>query len=127
MDIQTFTRKPFHVQAVRVTQENMIEVAKWCGGKVIDRPNPKNKSQEQYYVKVDVERPMTEKQTMAFIGNYVVKTARGFKVYTKGGMDKTFDEVDELTLEQNAPIQRQLNMPENFRKFIGGSNAVKKA
>lgn len=126
MDIQTFTRKPFHVQAVRVTADNMDEVAKWCGGKVIDRANPKNKSQEQYYVKVNVVRPITEKQTMAFVGNYVLKTGHGFKVYTKVGLDKTFEEVDPLLLEKNTPVEKKIEMPANFKAFLGRSKNLEK-
>lgn len=118
MEIEKYTRKPFHVDVVRVTEENMKEVAAWCGGKIIDRPNPRNKSQDQYYIKVLVERPQTEKQTMAFVGNYVVKTGRGFKVYTKSGMDKTFDKVDPMILEKNSSSVPVVKMPKNFAKFI---------
>lgn len=119
METKKFTRKPFHVEAVRVTAEDMKEIADWCGGKVVDRPNPRDKSQDQYYIKVDVERPQTEKQTMAFVGNWILKMGRGFKVYTDAGLRKTFEEVDPLILEKNAPT-----MPNNFAKFIGGKKST---
>lgn len=121
MEILKFTRKPFFVDVVLVTAENMREVADWCGGKVLDKPNPRNKSQMIEYIKVDVERPLTEKQTMAYVGNYVLRAGRGFKVYTKSGLDKTFDAVDQSVIEKNTPI----NMPKNFAKYLGTGNGVK--
>lgn len=39
MDKVTLRRLPFDVEAVQITEENMEEVARWCGGKVRRYPN----------------------------------------------------------------------------------------
>jgi hypothetical protein len=36
MELLDFERKAYSVKAVRVTEENMQEVAKWCGGAISD-------------------------------------------------------------------------------------------
>jgi hypothetical protein len=87
MKIQKFERKTFPVDAVRVTLENMPEVVKWTRGNLqkddLGRP----------YVAVEVSRPANEKQTMAYDGDWVLKTATGFRVYTDFAFHKSFDEV----------------------------------
>ena len=36
--VQLFTRNPFDVQAVQVSDENIDEIAAWCNGTVENRP-----------------------------------------------------------------------------------------
>lgn len=75
LQIAQFTRKPFIVEAVQVTAENMFEVAAWCKGEIKKAPDGKQ------YIKVEVARPMHERQTMAFVKNWVLSAETGFKVF----------------------------------------------
>lgn len=81
-----FVRKPFTIQAVRVTAENMEKVAKWCGGEIRTREKSKTR-----YISVDVARPLNERQTMAYIGDHVMYAGNGYKVYNDTAFNNSFD------------------------------------
>ena len=82
---EKFMRKPFLVEGVRVTEENMAAVAEWCSGQV-DSTIPMGKKYPVNYVKVRVIRPLNERQTRAFKGDWVLYAGTGYKVYS----DKAF-------------------------------------
>ena len=84
---QQYVRKPFFVEAVQVTLENMAAVATWCEGKVIVDTPP--------YIKVKVKRPLAERQTRAFVGDWVLSSGNGYKVYTQSSFEKNFEDVGE--------------------------------
>lgn len=91
-----FVRKPFYVDAVRVTSANMPEVAKWCGG-AVRQAKPDGDVQQgrvpQKYVEVPVYMPMNDRQKMAFVGDWVLFAGKGYKVYTNPAFNKTFQAV----------------------------------
>lgn len=86
--VQTYARKPFTVKAVRVTEDNIGTVADWCGGEVHSSRFAKDgKLTNRSFIKVPVQRPMNEKQTQAYIGDWVLQHAdKSWKVY----IDKAF-------------------------------------
>lgn len=84
-----YARRPFYVDVVEVTEENMTEVAEWCGGKVRD-------DKDEPFIKVRVRRPLHDRQTMAFVGDMVLKAGTGFKVYTAEAFEKNFEELSEV-------------------------------
>lgn len=88
--VTRYARKPFLVDAALVTAGNIEEVAKWCRGEVIVDENTRRK-----YIKVDVVRPLNEKQTMAFIGDWVLFAGTSFKVYSSKAFAQVFDPVSE--------------------------------
>ena len=102
MKTTTFARKPFYVQALRVTEENFEQVAKWVGGAIHEVKQGK-------FIEVDVQRFLYERQKQAFVGDWILASKVGekdsFKVYTDAAFRKSFDEVpvDELakTLKQH--------------------------
>jgi hypothetical protein len=94
MKTHKFARKPFYVDAVRVSEDNIAEVAEWCQGEVL------SDGDEGKYVKVRVHRPLTDRQTKAFIGDWVLYAGTGFKVYTPKAFDKSFEKVKTLTKAQ---------------------------
>lgn len=86
-----FVRKPFYVDGVRVTKENIEEVAQWCGGTIKEtQPKDKNKKPSRY-IEVEVHRPMNERQKRAFTGDWVLQAENGFKVYTDPALKNTFE------------------------------------
>ena len=86
-------RKPFYVDAVRVTAGNMPAIAEWCGGE-IHATTPEEGLKR--YVKVPVERPSNDRQTKAYAGDWVLKANGTFKVYTNKAYLNGFDEVGDL-------------------------------
>lgn len=94
MKTHKFARKPFYVDAVRISEENMEEVAQWCKGEIQVDP------QEGRHIKVRVLRPMNERQTTAFVGDWILDGGTGFKVYTAKAFDKSFEKVKTLSKAQ---------------------------
>jgi len=103
-----FLRKPFYVDAVQVTEENILEVAKWCDGEVrwtksknvevtrrreveIQETTEPDVDDRRQYVRVRVVHPLNDRQTMAFVGDWVLYSGSGYKVYTKKAMLENFD------------------------------------
>lgn len=99
METHLFERKTFTVEAVQVSLENMPEVVRWTGGTLrkddLHRP----------YVAVEVNRPANVKQTMAYEGDWVLKTATGFRIYTDHAFHKSFDPVREDRVPDPDPYQ----------------------
>lgn len=87
---QPYVRKPFSVAAVRVTEENIDRVARWCKGEVT-----KNSSGAKY-IKVEVSRPLNERQTQAFVGDWVLSAGNGYKVYTNKAFEQSFDPANRV-------------------------------
>lgn len=99
LNIQKFIRKPFPVEGVRVTKDNMQLVAEWCGGEI--RQNAKGVK----HVFIDVHRPMTERQTMAFVGDWVLFADRGYKIYTQNAFSRNFELVQAGTGSDHADFE----------------------
>ena len=93
MKITKFARKSFQVEGVQVTAENINEVAEWCGGDIRYRRG--NKTPEDMYIYVNVVRPLNERQKRAYLGNWVLKSDRGWKVFTENAFNESFVEVPE--------------------------------
>lgn len=108
MTIETnkYARRPFYVDAVQVTEENMAEVAKWCQGDVMTDDKaltaPELSGDDHPYVKVRVHRPLTERQTKAFAGDWVLYAGTGFKVYTPKAFEKSFVAVTDEVRHRSA-------------------------
>lgn len=84
METQKYVRKPFYVDAVRVTKSNMREVAQWCNGRI-------RTVDDQKFIKVRVYGARDERQSQAFVGDWVLIAPNGYKVYRPAAFDKTFD------------------------------------
>lgn len=80
----TYVKKPLYVEAVRISRTNFEEIIAWCGGK-------KCWTFKTPYIKVPVHNPRDKRQTMAFVGNWILQTERGFKVYTNRTFRESFD------------------------------------
>lgn len=81
---EIFVRKPFEVEAVQVTAENLTDVSDWCDGEI------RSTAENVPFIKVNVHRPLTTRQTRAFIGDWVLFAGRGFKVYTTKAFQASF-------------------------------------
>lgn len=99
MTINSYSRKPFNVEAVQVTAENMAQVAEWCSGEVITDDTSK-------YVKVSVNKPLNDRLTKAFIGDWVSKAWFGYKVYTNRAFTREFETLTGTDLDAANQAQK---------------------
>lgn len=86
LETNQYIRKPFNIDAVQVTNENMQEVAAWVNSEV-------RTDDVGQYVKVRVHRPANDGQTKAYVGNWVLYAGTGYKVYTEKAFTRDFDQV----------------------------------
>lgn len=96
MKTEKFQRKPFIVECVQVTAENMDEVAEWCKGTVTET-DPQIAAQlkkpVQKWIQVETQQPMNDRQQQAFVGDWLLYANRGFKIYTPKAFERTFEPV----------------------------------
>jgi hypothetical protein len=78
-----YIRKALYVDAVRVTEENFDELAKWCQGDITSDGN-------RAYIRVRVHTPKSERQTRAFVGDWILYTDRGYKIYSNNSFVDNF-------------------------------------
>lgn len=90
VETQNFIRRPFTVKAIQVTPENIEAVAKWCGGEILESED-KGEQLSRRYIKVKTVNPKDRDQSMAFLGRWVLKSGRQFKVYTDAAFRKNFE------------------------------------
>ena len=85
---KTYVRKPFEIEAILLTEDNMSDVAKWCEGEV---QYVSGRDGRTNFIKVKVLRPLNERQTRAFVGDWVLKAGSGFRVYTQKAFENCFE------------------------------------
>lgn len=96
---EKYVRKPLYVDAVQVTEENFETVARWCFGEIynIDESAVDKTADVQptkQYIHVRVHNPKNPRQTKAFVGDWILYTERGYKVYTAKAFTTNFDLVE---------------------------------
>jgi len=102
-----YVRKPLYVEAVQVTADNFMNVADWCqaligqkGGEAghEDRPNDGFQvDPSRHYIRIRVHNPQSKKQTMAFVGDWILYTEQGYKIYTDRAFQANFDRAEVET------------------------------
>lgn len=92
-----YSRRPFDVDAVRVTERNFEDVAEWCGGEIRT-----NETSGQRKIIVPVKKPRHANQRIARVGSWVVFSIVpiGFKVYSDNAFRNTF----ELPEDTSEPV-----------------------
>ncbi len=109
---EKYVRKPLYVDVVRVDAENMIEIARWCQGEIRNFDNEPlsddvaENQQLERYIHVRVHNPKNARQTKAHIGDYLLYTERGYKVYTERAFQNSFELVEGkyLNAEDVEPV-----------------------
>jgi hypothetical protein len=91
---RSYVRKPFVVDAERVKDDNIAEVAEWCRGEVL------TDTDGRLYIAVNVKNPINERQSKAFVGDWVLFAGRGFKVYTNAAFTRSYEVANPVS--QNA-------------------------
>jgi hypothetical protein len=119
LEIKTYFRKSFDVKAVQVTADNIHQVAKWCGGEV-RKTSHSDPKKVRKYIQVTVIRAINDKQTQAFIGDWVLCTKSGFKVYVDKAFNESFEIPDppvETEVEVEAKPLRDTNLNSGSGQF----------
>lgn len=99
-----FIRKPLYVDAVKITSDNFAEIAAWCQGEIRSRENDEETKAHPdldpivHYIRVRVHNPKNVRQTKAQVGDWLLYTDRGYKVYTEKAFFGSFDEVGVATV-----------------------------
>lgn len=115
-----FVRNSFEVEAVRVLPEIIAEIAEWCGGEVTNAEHVKN-----VYIKVPVPGAANCRQTIACTGDWVVKSAKGFRVLC----DKSFRtmygpiQTDEEKLTQVLLLVKEAMSKQDIATYHGQESA----
>lgn len=106
LQVKRYMRKPLYVEAVQITAKNMRQVAEWCGGTV------EQDGQAKSYIKVDVLKPVSPKLGMGYVGQWVLQTTQGAKIYNDRPFKDSFIEVLEeepiIVAEAMTPAEKLL-------------------
>lgn len=86
-----FVRKPLFVNAVRITSDNFDEIAEWCQGEVKE-----GEGSDKKHIKVRVYNPKNARptKTKAYVGDWLLHTDRGYKVYADKAFIASFEETE---------------------------------
>lgn len=113
MEIKQYTRKPFPVNAVQVSLQNVDEVAEWAGGTVSLRPT---KMMGTYTdLPVIILKGQGENRGKEFeapLGCWIVELNGSFRSYKPQQFDATFDEYIES--EPRADATPTEDEPESY-------------
>jgi hypothetical protein len=94
-----YARKPLVVEAVQVTKENFEELAAWCQGTIRYNdgiefiPDQHTVDPSVMHIHVRVHNPRSGRQAMAFIGDWLLYTEMGYKIYNTKAFVSSFDEM----------------------------------
>jgi len=86
--MDSYVRKPFNVDAKRVTSANLEELAELCGGTI--QHDTKGKC-----IEVPVKKVLDRSQRLAHPGDWLLKYQGGWKVYNNRAFRSSFDQVHE--------------------------------
>jgi len=90
-----YVKKPLIVEAVRITRKNFGEIVKWCDGDIHTEPRDHRENPGKKFIKIQVHNPINARQTKAFVGDWILKTERGFKIYPHKAFTESFDDLSE--------------------------------
>lgn len=92
-----YLRKPLVVDAVQVTADNFEAIAAWCQGEIVNNDGSEVESVNPggQHVRVRVHNPKTPRQTKAYVGDWILYTERGYKIYTQKAFAASFDEAPD--------------------------------
>jgi|tagenome__1003787_1003787.scaffolds.fasta_scaffold20921150_2 hypothetical protein len=118
-----YIRKPLYVAAVRITASNFDEIAAWCQGEIQQDEIP-DKGAIKKFVRVRVHNPKNPRQTKAFVGDWLLYTERGYKVYTNKAFHASFDAVTNGNGNGHSPENGELNGSEEVFPGLSLNEAV---
>jgi hypothetical protein len=109
IEIHTFTRKTFTVEAIKLTEENIHAVALWCRGTIAKTLDGK----DQLYIAMRRPGlPYERSELMAFPGNWVVHNLlqKSFRPYEEGVFFHSFIPTDRSDDEKLSEVVRLVKL-----------------
>jgi hypothetical protein len=108
MGIETtqYVRKPLFVDAVQVTEENFNEMVSWCNGNI-----EADEGSDKQFIRIWVHNPMGPRQTKAFVGDWILKHTKGFKIYTDKAFQASFDAIKTAEDKESPREEMQVTVP----------------
>lgn len=94
---EKYIRKPLIVKAVRVTEQNFDEMVAYCHGEV-----QTDERSDKRFIRVDVNNPKNPRQTKAFVGDWLLWSEKGVKIYTNKAFLASFDQLDPVSNNEPA-------------------------
>lgn len=110
VDTKKYVRKPLIVNGLQITNENFIDVANWCdgtirridndqkvfrNGKITGTIDPLEGSEpidpSKQYIEIKVINPRRRRQSIAYVGDWILHTESGFKIYTTKAFESNFN------------------------------------
>ncbi len=93
---EKYIRKPLVVVGVEVTEDNFMELALWVQGSImnIDGSESDVIDPKKQFILVRVHNPKSPRQSRAFVGDWILYSDRGYKVYSPKAFKNTFDPVN---------------------------------
>lgn len=105
METRQYTRKPFPVNAVQVTLQNIEQVAEWCRGTVeLVSTRMLGTSTDLPVIKIQGQGDNRGKLFTASLGCFVVEQKGSFRVYKPAQFEASFDTVPEEGLGSDTPL-----------------------
>lgn len=120
MDIETtrYVRRPIYVDAVRITGDNFVAVAKWCMGNIYNNERDERipavgpafdaSDAQNYHIRVRVHNPKNIRQTKAYVGDWILYTDRGYKIYTERAFEAAFELAEAPPNGQVEAVKQQV-------------------
>ncbi len=114
LETMQYIRKSFNIDAVQVTGDNIQEVSKWVDSEV-------RSDDSGQYVKVRVHRPLNDRQTKAYLGDWVLYAGTGYKVYTAKAFAQSFEQVsgESRMVDTSAPKRSTKNPRDTQVEIVG--------
>jgi hypothetical protein len=121
IETQKYARKPLIVSAVRVTAENFEEIASWCQGEIIHENHDNSGSfrspDSKRYIRVRVHNPKNPRQTKAFVGDWILYTEQGYKVYTNRAFYASFEPLQNQPANDHIQTDKRVLSKEEQTKM----------
>lgn len=96
-----YIRKPLYVDAVQITVQNFSALAEWCQGEIRTNEgdelvisNQNGVNPVKHHIRLRVHNPKSIRQTQGYVGDWILYTARGYKIYTQKAFKTSFDRAD---------------------------------
>lgn len=102
MKLEEWVRKPKPLTAVQVTEENMVAVAAWC-------KSPISGHEGKRWIAVVFKNPENGRRK-AYVGDYVVKLGRGYKIYTAKAFRDDFEPAPVVQYDEEPPPPKNTAM-----------------
>lgn len=93
IETQKYVRRPLYVDAVKVTKENFDDLLAWCQGDL----GTVEGHPDTHFIRIRVHNPQSPRQTRAFIGDWILYTERGYKIYTEKAFTENFNLADDAS------------------------------